>query len=203
MKAGPSMALQLNVLVLNRMYLAIHVISVRRAFCLLCKEMAEVINIEDGTYMAYDFDSWRENSELRVELAVQDEDDDWILAVNFPIQAPRVIRLLQYDRIPKNPVKFSRRNVFLRDENHCQYCDKKFRSHHLSLDHVIPRSRGGKTTWENIVCACRKCNVRKGGRTPHEAGMSLRRSPIRPKRNPILSHQLGTKKYACWKNFIR
>ena len=203
MRVGPSTALQSNVLALNRMYLAIHVISVRRAFCLLCKGMAEVVNIEDGSYMTYDFDGWREISELRIALEEQQESEDWLSAVNFPIQVPRVVRLLNYDRIPKSPVKFSRRNIFLRDENRCQYCEKKFSTHHLSLDHVIPRSRGGETSWENIVCACRKCNVRKGGRTPLEAGMALRSTPAKPKRNPILSHQLGTKKYACWNNFVR
>ena len=203
MRGGPSPALQLNVLALNRTYLAIHVISVRRAFCLLCKGMAEVVNIEDGTYMSYDFEGWREISELRIALEDLEDNDDWIAAVNFSIQVPRVIRLLHYDRVPKNHVKFSRRNIFLRDGNLCQYCEKSFNSHHLSLDHVTPRSRGGKTTWENIVCACRKCNVRKGGRTPQEAGMALYRNPAKPKRNPVLSHQLGSTKYSCWKNFIR
>lgn len=203
MRGGPSAALQSNVLALNRTYLAIHVISVRRAFCLLCKGMAEVVNIEDGSYMTYDFDGWREISELRIALEEQQESEDWLCAVNFPIQVPRVIRLLNYDRVPKSPVKFSRRNIFLRDENRCQYCEKKFSVPHLSLDHVLPRSQGGETSWENIVCACRKCNVRKGGRTPREAGMLLRREPAKPKRNPVLAHQLGTEKYACWKNFIR
>ncbi len=203
MRGGPSTALQLNVLALNRTYLAIHVVSVRRAFCLLCKGMAEVINIEDGTYMSYDFEGWREISELRIALEDLEDNDDWIAAVNFSIQVPRVIRLLHYDRVPKSPIKFSRRNIFLRDGNRCQYCEKSFNSHHLSLDHVVPRSRGGKTTWENIVCACRKCNVRKGGRTPQEAGMMLYRNPAKPKRNPVLSHQLGSTKYSCWKNFIR
>ena len=200
---GPSSALQSSVLALNRGYAAVHVISVRRAFCLLWKAQAEVIHIENESYLTYDFHGWREISLLKLELNERDEFDDWISAVNFEVQVPRVIRLLEYDRVPRNVVKFSRRNVFLRDENRCQYCGSKFSAHNLSLDHVMPRSRGGQSTWENIVCACLKCNVRKGGRTPQEAGMKLFQPPKRPKRNPILSNQLSSEKYACWRRFLQ
>jgi 5-methylcytosine-specific restriction endonuclease McrA len=167
--------------------------------------MAEVINVEDDSYMAYDFDSWREISELKDAFGECSscDADDWIRAVNFRIQVPRVIRLLKYDRVPRNIVKFNRRNVFLRDENRCQYCSGKFSTNDLSLDHVIPRSRGGKTTWENIVSACLRCNVRKGGRTPQEAGMRLYREPHQPKRSPVLVHQLSTQKYAVWQKFVQ
>ena len=202
MSPGPSMAIQSNVLAVNRLFVAVHVISARRAFCLLWKGLAEVIHIENESYMSYDFDGWREISELKTILDERDELEDWIAAVNFDLQVPRVIRLLKYDRIPRNSVKFSRRNVFLRDENCCQYCDKRFSAHNLSLDHVMPRSRGGESTWDNVVCACLKCNVRKGGRTPQEAGMQLRRAPRRPHRNPVLSNQLHTKKYSCWRRFL-
>ncbi|MBW3543699.1 MAG: HNH endonuclease, partial [Planctomycetes bacterium] len=82
------------------------------------------------------------------------------------------------------------------------YCSRRYSTSLLSMDHVIPRSRGGETTWENIVCACLKCNVRKGGRTPWEAGMTLFRQPIRPRRNPVLLHQLRTRKYSSWKSFL-
>lgn len=202
MNNGFSPALQSNVLTLNRLYLAIHVVSARRAFCLLWKGMAEVIYVEDGAYMAYDFETWRELSELKIDLDEKQETEEWVQAVNFAVQVPRVIRLLHYDRVPRNAIKFSRRNIFLRDQNRCQYCGNRFSAHKLSLDHVIPRSRGGQTTWENVVCACLRCNVRKGGRTPQEAGMTLYRRPTKPKRNPILFHQLSTPKYASWKTFL-
>lgn len=194
--------MQSSVLALNRYYVAIHVISARRAFCLLCKEMAEVVHVEEGTYLSYDFGDWLEFCELQAALGQRGEWDDWISAVNFQIQVPRVIRLLQYDRIPKDVVKFNRRNIFLRDENRCQYCGKQFGTQQLSLDHVHPRSRGGANSWENIVCACRGCNVRKGGRTPQEAGMTLRRVPVRPHRNPVLSQQLANQRYAAWRSFL-
>jgi 5-methylcytosine-specific restriction endonuclease McrA len=192
--------LSASVLVLNRSYMAVHVANVRRAFALLVRELAEVIHIEDGRYANYSFASWRELSELKS--AYREPHDDWVRSVNFEIQVPRVIRLLFYDRIPRQTVRLNRRNIFLRDGNHCQYCGRKFPSSELSLDHVLPRSRGGQTTWENVACACVACNVRKGGRTPKEAGMTMVRRPARPKHSPLLTIQLGNPKYESWKTFV-
>jgi 5-methylcytosine-specific restriction endonuclease McrA len=192
--------LSASVLVLNRLYMAVHVVSVRRAFGLLFRELAEVIHVEEGQYANYDFHSWREISELRA--GFKEPHDDWIRSVNFEIQVPRVIRLLAYDRLPKQAIRFNRRNIFARDGNRCQYCGRKFPTSELSLDHVTPRSRGGETTWENIVCSCVKCNVKKGGRTPHEAHMHLVRPPAKPKRSPLLSIKLGNPKYESWKSFL-
>ncbi len=189
-----------SVLVLNRLYMAIHVINVRRAFGLLCKDLAEVIHIEDGQYANYDFESWREISELRATF--KEPHDDWIRSVNFEIQVPRVIRLLSYDRLPRQTVRFNRRNLFARDSNRCQYCGKKFPTSELSIDHVVPRSRGGDTTWENVVCSCVRCNVRKGGRTPEEAQMRLVKAPVKPKRSPLVMLKLGNPKYEGWKMFL-
>jgi len=189
-----------SVLVLNRAYVAVHVINVRRAFSLLCRELAEVIHIEDGQYANYSFESWREIGELRG--AFRDPNQDWIRAVNFEIQVPRVIRLLAFDRVPKQTIRFNRRNLFARDGNRCQYCGKHFPTSELSLDHVIPKSRNGPTSWDNIVCSCVACNVRKGGRTPHEAHMKLIRHPVKPKRSPLLAIKLGNPKYESWKTFL-
>jgi 5-methylcytosine-specific restriction endonuclease McrA len=168
----------------------------------LYKELCEVIHVEAGHYLTFDFDAWREHSELKSLLGGQDDADDWIRAVRFDLQVPRIVRLLKYDRLPKNSVKFNRRNIFLRDEHRCQYCGERFPTHRLSLDHVLPRSRGGPTTWENIVCACLECNVRKGGRTPYEARMHLIRQPAKPRRNPLLVRQLDDRRYHSWQNFI-
>jgi 5-methylcytosine-specific restriction endonuclease McrA len=200
MSAVATEALSASVLVLNRFYMAVHVVSVRRAFALLCRELAEVVHIEQGQYANYNFDSWREISELKA--SYKTPHDDWIRAVNFEIKVPRVIRLLFYDRLPKQTIRFNRRNIFARDANRCQYCGRRFPTSELSLDHVIPRSRGGETSWENIVCSCVKCNVKKGGRTPHEASMQLVRPPVRPKRSPLLSIKLGNPKYESWKTFL-
>ena len=183
MNSSPNSALDASVLVLNKLFMAIHIISVRRAFCLLCKDLAEVVSLEDGQFATYNFATWRELSEYRARYFRQ-EDDDWVRTVSSEIQVPRVIRLLDYDKLPKQTVKFNRRNIFARDHNQCQYCGKKFPTSELSLDHVIPRSQGGQSTWENIVCACVACNVRKGGRTPKEAHMALIRRPEKPKAQP-------------------
>ncbi len=201
MSNAVSGALNSSVLVLNRHYMAVHVVGVRRAFGLLVNRLAEVIHIEDGQYGNYDFESWREVSELRASFK-DSATEDWIRSVSFEIRVPRVLRLLHYDRLPKQRVRLNRRNIFARDANSCQYCGKRFATSELSLDHVLPTCRGGNTSWENLVCACVKCNVRKGGRTPQEAGMKLIKKPVRPKRSPILTVKLGNPKYASWKTFL-
>ena len=200
MSLGACPALDASVLVLNKGYMAVHIIPVRRAFCLLFKELAEVITLDDGRYLSHDFDSWRAVSEARARF--KDPDDDFIRTIHFEIQVPRVIRLLTYDRLPRTRVKFNRRNIFARDGNRCQYCGRKFPTGELSLDHVMPRSRGGGTDWENIVCACVRCNVRKGGRTPAEAGMRLTKPPIKPRTSPTLGLKLASRKYQSWKTFL-
>jgi 5-methylcytosine-specific restriction endonuclease McrA len=201
MTSSGSPALDASVLVLNKLFLAVHIISVRRAFCLLCKDLAEVVSLEDGQFATYDFPTWREVSEYRARHFRQ-EDDDWVRTVNSEIQVPRVIRLLGYEKLPKQTVKFNRRNIFARDNNQCQYCGRKFPTAELSLDHVIPRSQGGQSTWDNIVCACVSCNVRKGGRTPKQAHLSLIRKPEKPKRSPLLNLKLTHRKYQSWRTFL-
>lgn len=201
MQSHANSALDASVLVLNRLFMAVHVISVRRAFCLLCKELAEVVNLEEGQFNTYDFETWREVSEFRAK-NFHKEEDDWVRTSSSQIQVPRVIRLLGYEKMPKHTVKFNRRNIFARDNNQCQYCGRKFVTSELSLDHIIPRSQGGQSSWENIVCACVNCNVRKGGRTPKQAHMSLIRKPEKPKRSPLLNLKLSHKKYESWKTFL-
>lgn len=191
-----------SVLVLNRFYMAVHVVNVRRAMGLLFRDLAEVIHIEQGQYSNYDFQSWREISELRAEFREDDELADWIRSVNFAIQVPRVIRLFRYDKVPKQGLRFNRRNIFARDKMQCQYCGSHFPSSELSLDHVVPRSQGGPASWENIVCCCVTCNAKKGGRTPKEAHMHLIREPKQPKHSPVLAMKLGNPKYESWKQFL-
>ncbi len=196
----PSSCLQASVLVLNRQYTAVHVVTARRAFGLLYRELAEVIHVDQGSFGTYSFHSWREISELLAE--EKQPHDDWIRTVSFEIRVPRVIRLFGFDRVPKQRLNLNRRNVLARDGHLCQYCKQRFPTHQLSLDHVIPRSRGGQTTWDNVVCACLTCNIRKGGRTPKEAKMLLMCQPERPKRNPILLLKLRNPKYASWRTWL-
>lgn len=193
-----------SVLVLNRFYMAVHVVAVRRAMVLLYRDLAEVIDVDNGQYFNYDFESWRELSEyLSAESEAVVEKSDWIRSVNFSLRVPRVVRLNFYDKVPQLTLRFNRRNLFARDQNTCQYCGIVFPLSQLSFDHVMPRSRGGKTTWENVVCCCLKCNSRKGDRHPDEIGLQLIRKPVRPKQNPLLKVKLDNPKYEVWKTFIK
>lgn len=193
-------ALTSSVLVLNRMYMAVRIVSAKRAMTMLFRQLAEVISVEDGQYLAYDFDDWLEVSTAKQSF--EPHAHDWIRTVHFQIAVPRIVRLLGFDRLPRTTVKLNRRNIFARDENCCQYCGKRFPTSELSLDHVVPRAHGGATTWENIVCACVACNVQKGGRTPKQAHMHLLRNPRRPQRSPILTVKLSDARYASWKQFL-
>ena len=193
-------AITSSVLVLNRSYRPIRVVNVRRAFSLLFRELAEVIHVEAGRYTSYDFSDWCELSLLAAEF--EPDAHDWIRTVRFDIAVPRIIRLALYDRLPKQTVKFNRRNIYARDGNHCQYCGKRFPTSELSLDHVVPRSQGGASAWENIVCACLQCNIKKGGRTPTQAGMQLITPPTKPRRNPVLTVKMSEGRYSSWKAFL-
>ena len=192
--------LDCNVLVLNKHYMAVRIVGARRAFSLLFREIAEVVSFEEGAYSNYDFQSWCEVSHFKRNF--QPDGHDWVSTVNFYVAVPRIIRLLFYDRLPRGEVKFNRRNIFARDKNCCQYCGKKHSTSELSLDHVMPKSMGGKSVWTNIVCACTRCNVRKGGRTPKQAGMSLVVKPVKPQRNPLVHVHLGHQRYRSWKQFL-
>jgi 5-methylcytosine-specific restriction endonuclease McrA len=188
------------VLLLNRLYMAVRVITARRALTLLYRELAEVVSCESGQYLSYDFNDWVELSQAKARF--EPEKHDWVRTVRFQVAVPRIVRLLVYERLPRVEVKLNRRNLFARDQNRCQYCGKKFPTSELSVDHVVPRTQGGQTVWENLVCACVRCNVRKGGRTPAQANMRLVAPPRRPRRSPILTVKLSDARYASWKQFV-
>ena len=195
-----SSVLDTNVLVLNRFYMAIRVVNVRRAMTLLYRDCAEVIVMEQDQFASYDFETWCELSQM-TSLEKQ-PDEDYLRAVNFELRVPRIVRLTRFDRLPAQAVRFNRKNLFARDGYQCQYCGQAQPTNKLSLDHVIPRSHGGQTTWENIVCCCLKCNGRKGGRTPQQAKMKLLSRPDRPRFNPFMTESISDPRYACWKTFI-
>ena len=200
---GQASALNTHVLVLNKMWMAVRVVDARRAFSLLFRDLAEVIRVDDGSYTAYDFESWTDVSVARNGFdRLAREHYDWVRTVHVQIAVPKVIRLLGYDRLPKQQVKLNRRNIFARDRNVCQYCGERYPSSELSLDHVMPRSQGGTSTWTNLVCACTRCNAKKGGRTPKQARMHLIRQPEQPTRNPVISLRVGHEKYASWRAFL-
>ena len=190
-----------SVLVLNRHYSPINLTTAKRAFCMLFSSIAEAVELVDETYQNYDFHSWAELSAFQSQ-EDQVGDHDWVYTPNLILLVPRIIRVLNYDRLRAYRVRLTRKNLYFRDGNTCQYCGRNLASKDLNIDHIIPRSRGGKDTWENLVCACVRCNIRKANRLPHEAGMRLVRRPQRPRLNPAIVSHLGKKKYASWKSFL-
>ena len=180
-----------SVLVLNRSYLPIHVTSVGRAFSLIYREVARAVNEH---YETFDFEEW-------TQIAVS-ANGTAIGTVRGPVLVPRVIVLMSFDRIPKRHLRYSRVNVFARDKYTCQYCGVEPPRGQLNLDHVIPRSLGGRTTWENVVCSCVACNRKKGGRTPTQAMLRLRRSPQRPRWTPLMTLMPSSIRYKEWRPFL-
>lgn len=189
-----------KVLVLNKVYNPIRTITVKEAFCKIFTEAAEIITIEDGQYTSYDFASWAEVSEYKA--LFDSADEDWINTTSLRLAVPRVIRLLKYDRSPKLEVRLTRKNIYERDAYTCQYCGKVFAMEKLNLDHVTPRSRGGKNTWENLVCSCIECNRKKKARTPKEAGMHLLSIPYKPKSLSTFKVPQTPKRYKDWDSFV-
>jgi 5-methylcytosine-specific restriction endonuclease McrA len=150
-----------SVLVLNQSYEPIHVCSARRAIVLVYRGRAEIVEALDLTIHT--------------------------VSKKFPV--PSVVRLGLYVRVPPKPMTLSKRNVLKRDGFQCQYCGT--RSGPMTVDHVVPRTRGGRDTWENMVCACLKCNNRKGDRTPEQAGTKLLRRPRLPNHVTFIKHFVG------------
>jgi len=194
-----------NTLVLNRSWMAVQVTSVRRAVALLYQGHAKAV---DENMVSYDFTSWSEVSQKMVEV----DPDEFIHSTSLKIRVPRVIVLMLYDKLPKREVRFSRKNVFERDNYTCQYCGispkskketaKWLEKHQLNLDHIIPRSRGGKTVWSNIVAACFKCNNKKGNHLLEELGWKLKKQPKQPVWHPTLSIPLKFIPHKEWVNFL-
>ncbi|MGD8623763.1 MAG: HNH endonuclease [Anaerolineae bacterium] len=163
-----------GVLVLNATYEPLNVVSVRRAVVLILKEKAELVEAAEA----------------------------WIRAERFALPLPLVIRLVYYVRIPQRfALPLSRRTVLARDHYTCQYCGQRLSKANLTIDHVVPRSRGGETRWGNVVTACGPCNRRKGNRTPEEARMPLRCQPRRP-RYLALTLLEESKAHQVWNKYM-
>lgn len=183
--------LSTSVLVLNRLYVPVNIVTVRRAFCMLAAGVARAV---DKEFKTFDFKSWAELS-----AAVH---DDTIGLVGRIVRVPRVVLLQAYDRLPKRSVRFSRLNIMLRDTHTCQYCGQRLKRTELNIDHVVPRSRGGVTIWENVVTSCHECNRRKGGRMPEDVGMKLIRKPARPRMTPFVDLIPSAIEYDEWRPFF-
>ena len=164
-----------QVLLLNITYEPLRIINWKKAITLLCLGKVEII----------------------------EEYNREIHAISFTVKLPSVIRLLHIVRRPNGPVKFSRQNIYARDRYKCQYCGDRFSSEDLTYDHILPRSRGGRTAWENIVTCCIECNRKKGGRTPREACMKLIRKPSCPKWIPAIRVTIVFKEVPeSWRDYL-
>jgi len=184
-----------SVLVLNRLWQAVNICSARRAFCLIYQGHANVVLAENGTFRTFTFDDWREFSQYA-------EDNECVHTVSYKLKVPSIILLLFYDKLPAKEVKFTRYNVYKRDKNTCQYCGRHFDTKDLTIDHVVPLSRGGRTTWTNVVCACVECNRRKGNKTLEEAGMRLIRPPRKPRWHPFANFTALKIEDESWNHFL-
>ena len=137
------------------------------------------------------------------KVEIVEEYDHHIRSVSLAIKAPAVVRLLRFFRAGRRSPPLSRANVLARDGYRCQYCEVELSNKEATLDHVIPLSQSGKTTWENIVCACADCNRKKGGRTPKEAHMKLLKKPVKPDWLPVLNMKFHGKVPSAWHIFLQ
>lgn len=159
-----------DVLVLNKVYVAINIVKWRKALSLIVQDAARPM---DNDCIPHDLNSWFEYSQKTNSHAV-------INTVSRKIAIPEIIILKEYDRLPQREIKYSRHTLFQRDNFKCGYCGDKFAIEELTVDHILPRCQGGKTTWLNTTTACFDCNSEKADRTPEQAGMKLLRKPKKP-----------------------
>jgi 5-methylcytosine-specific restriction endonuclease McrA len=182
--------LQRPTLVLNRNWQPVGVVTVARSLVKVWNDVARVVDPED--YQLY---TWADWSRQRPR-----DGEPFIQTPRMRLRVPEVVTLVRYDGVPVNIVTFTRRNVFKRDRLTCQYCGIQPGTEELTIDHVLPRSQGGTSTWENCVLACVACNARKADRTPDEAGMKLRRKPSRPNWKPLYADR--EIRIESWSRFI-
>jgi len=186
-----SYGLRAPVLVLNRNYAPVRVTTARQAFEMLYQGRAHAL--AEG-YEPCDFAMWC--------LIDAGPDHERIGTPGGWLRVPRLMLLCTYDRVPQAPVRLSRRNVFLRDGYRCQYCGEQPPTRDLNLDHVVPRSRGGRSTWDNLVTSCRPCNLRKGRALPAECGMEPALVPRRPRWSAAVQLEIAPRRFAEWEPFL-
>jgi 5-methylcytosine-specific restriction endonuclease McrA len=177
-------------LVLNRGWSPIRTASVREAIALVAKGAALII--EPETYRTHDLRTWNDVSRAR---------DVVIRSARLALAPPEVILLTAYSGRGARSVVFSRKNLFRRDRQTCQYCGAQPGPGALTIDHVVPRSKGGVSSWENCVLACLECNAAKADRTPGEAGLRLRKPPRRPSWR-ILAQAAPPERRESWDRFL-
>ena len=183
------------VLVLNRNWQAINIRTPQEAFCMMATNVATALEIEGKNHIRpVTWDEW-------ITLPIRDG-DNLVRTARGPIRVPTVIVAVNFARVPKKRPKLCARNIRERDGNRCQYTGKLLKSEEGSLDHILPRSRGGADTWENLVWSSKDVNARKGNRLPHEAGLKLLNIPRAPKELPVTALLRNAHSVAEWKLFL-
>lgn len=188
---GERSGLRSPVLVLNKSYQPVRITDAKQGFSMLFHGRARAL---DPSYEPHDFGAW---SRRRPRA-----DDEAIGTARGPICVPRVLLLEDYNRVPRAPLRLSRRHVYMRDDYTCQYCGIRPGVKELNLDHVQPRSRGGRSSWENLVTSCRPCNLKKGRSTPEEANMLLSKPPVRPSWTMALTLAAQRRRFVEWEPFL-
>lgn len=187
------------VLVLNRHWQPVNICSARRAVSLLFLGHAQVVATDgDNSFSTHDIQSWMSSTRTG-------RDMDLIRSISASFGIPEIIVLSLFDRLPKKEIKFTRQNVFERDEYTCQYCGNEFDARELNLDHVIPREKGGRNSWDNIVTSCIRCNTRKANKLPQQANMFPFKEPKAPRWRPFmcLAEKAARRKaYPSWRYFL-
>lgn len=189
--AGSAGVLGQQALVLNKSWAAIATTSVRDALSMIFTGAAKVIQPE--TYEMHGFDTWSDLAPA--------PDEPCVRTVSLKLRVPEVIVLTKFNGMPHARATFSRRNLFRRDKNTCQYCSVRPGTSELTIDHVLPRSRGGGSSWENCVLSCVPCNRRKANRTPAEAHMHLLKEPVEPTWTPIMEVPVARVRQS-WRHFV-
>ncbi len=196
-------SLDRQVLVLNRLWQPVNICTARRAVGLLFLGHAQVVHAdEEQNFFTHDVNSWLEFSEQ-----FDSAHAEVVRSISRQFRVPYIIVLSMFDRLPRKEVKFTRQNVFQRDDYTCQYCGVRHDTRDLNLDHVVPRDKGGKTTWENVVCSCIRCNTRKANKMPMDANMFPMRKPAAPKWRPFFSagdrqSTASQSFHESWRHFI-
>ena len=171
----------MKVLGLNKNYVPISIITMKKALLKVCSKRAEMVYLENGVIVCCDIDEW--------------------FRLKKPL--PCVIRFLNYTGEEIQSVVLTKKNLFIRDDYLCQYCGKEVNKEDIQMEHIIPRSSGGETIWKNVVSSCKSCNEKKSDRTPKQAGMKLLSEPYKPTFFEVNISNFKDEKYSLWEFFIK
>jgi len=196
-----------KVLVLNSSWSPINITIVKEAISMIYGNSAYVITHKDlyskfdKNIVSFKYDNLDYRNWIKISENIKEDQEDFIRSGRYKHFCPHVIKLNSYNKVPSYYIKLSRRSLYDRDHGICQYCGKNIEYRDFTVDHIIPKSKGGKTIWNNIVCSCKKCNFYKDDRTLHETGYNLIKKPEKPDIGNFAIIYRREKEY--WKDFLK